>query len=199
MWTLALMLTTLAPQAAPAAAAPLPPDQQVAAAVLAAPAERRADATVLGYDASGALVTLRKGAGDLICLADGPNDADFDVACYQKDLEPFMARGRELHAKGVADKERNQIRWKEVDAGTLTMPREPRALYTLTGTSYDATTNTWGQGAFNQDDITRAAVVYLRHWKLTQSTTSRQRACRRARAGASSMPLNNCRPILRSS
>jgi len=142
MWTLALMLTALAPQAAPAAAAPPPADTQIAAAVLAAPEERRADATVLGYDASGALVTLRKGTGDLICLADDPKEADFDVACYQKDLEPFMARGRELRAKGVADKERNQMRWKEVDAGTLTMPREPRTLYVLTGTGYDAATNT---------------------------------------------------------
>jgi hypothetical protein len=97
---------------------------------------------VLGYDASGALVTLRKGTGDLICLADDPKDADFDVACYQKDLDPFMARGRELQAKGVADKERNQMRWKEVDAGTLTMPREPRTLYVLTGTGYDAATST---------------------------------------------------------
>jgi hypothetical protein len=61
MWMLALMLAILAPQAAPAAAALPPADQQVAAAVLAAPEERRADATVLGYDASGALVTLRKG------------------------------------------------------------------------------------------------------------------------------------------
>src|SRR5262245_12910995 len=104
MWTFALMLTALAPQAAPAAAAPLSTDQQIASAVLAAPEERRADATVLGYDASGALVTLRKGTGDLICLADDPKDADFDVACYQKDLEPFMARGRELRAKGIADK-----------------------------------------------------------------------------------------------
>jgi hypothetical protein len=141
MWTLALMLTALTPQAAAPAAAPTA-DQQIAAAVLAAPEERRADATVLGYDGSGALVTLRKGTGDLICLADDPKDADFDVACYQKDLEPFMARGRELRAKGVADKERNQMRWKEVDDGKLAMPREARTLYILTGTAYDAATGT---------------------------------------------------------
>ena len=35
------------------------------------------------------------------------------------------------------------------------------------GGAYDAATNTWAQGAFNADDITRAAVVYLRHWQQT--------------------------------
>ncbi|MEV5965810.1 hypothetical protein AB0L70_28845 [Kribbella sp. NPDC051952] len=33
------------------------------------------------------------------------------------------------------------------------------------GGTYDAATNTYGQGAFNADDIARAAVVYLRHWR----------------------------------
>ncbi|MHB8184621.1 MAG: hypothetical protein ACYDDU_00790 [Dermatophilaceae bacterium] len=44
------------------------------------------------------------------------------------------------------------------------------------GGRYDATTNTYGQGAYNADDMSRAAVVYLRHWKLTGSTTSRAAA-----------------------
>ena len=35
------------------------------------------------------------------------------------------------------------------------------------GGAYDAATNTYGQGAFNADDIARAAVVYLRHWRQT--------------------------------
>ena len=33
------------------------------------------------------------------------------------------------------------------------------------GGAYDAATNTYGQGAFNADDIARAAVVYVRHWR----------------------------------
>jgi hypothetical protein len=44
------------------------------------------------------------------------------------------------------------------------------------GGKYDATTNTYGQGAFNADDMSRAAVVYLRHWKATGSTSSRTSA-----------------------
>ncbi len=44
------------------------------------------------------------------------------------------------------------------------------------GGAYDAATNTYGQGAFNADDIARASVVYLRHWKLTGSQSSRAAA-----------------------
>lgn len=44
------------------------------------------------------------------------------------------------------------------------------------GGPLDAATNTWGQGAYNADDIARAAVVYLRHWELTASETSRDSA-----------------------
>jgi hypothetical protein len=44
------------------------------------------------------------------------------------------------------------------------------------GGTYDAATNTYGQGAFNADDISRAAVVYLRHWRATGSSASRTKA-----------------------
>ncbi len=44
------------------------------------------------------------------------------------------------------------------------------------GGKYNAAYNTWSQGAYNADDITRAAVVYLRHWKLTGAITSRTAA-----------------------
>jgi len=44
------------------------------------------------------------------------------------------------------------------------------------GGPYDPATDTWGQGAFNADDLTRAAVVYLRHWQQTGDLDSRERA-----------------------
>ena len=112
--------------------------EQVAASMLAAPEDRRAEATVLGYNADGKLVTLRKGMNDLICLADAPGDEGFSAACYHQDLEPFMARGRELARQGHKGDERHEIRWKDVDEGRVPMPREPRMLYVLTGKSYDA-------------------------------------------------------------
>ena len=55
-----------------AAEAP-PPNVQIAAAVLAAPADHRDDATVLGYNAQGELVKLREGKNELICLANDPS------------------------------------------------------------------------------------------------------------------------------
>ena len=44
------------------------------------------------------------------------------------------------------------------------------------GGTYDAATDTYGQGAFNADDMARAAVVYLRHWQQTGATSSRDAA-----------------------
>jgi hypothetical protein len=41
------------------------------------------------------------------------------------------------------------------------------------GGVYDPATDTWGQGAFNADDISRAAVVYVRHWQQTEAESSR--------------------------
>jgi hypothetical protein len=125
--------------AAIAAAADVPSAQaQIAGAVLAAPEELREGAAVLGYDAQGARAQLREGKNEMICLATDPTKTTFNVACYHKDLEPFMARGRELLAQKVTGAERNKIRFKEVEDGKLAMPKEPRTLYVLTGTSFDA-------------------------------------------------------------
>jgi hypothetical protein len=131
-------VTLVALAAAPAAAAPPPAAEQIAAAIQAAPAERRDGAAVLGYDESGKLVTLRPGTNDLICLYDDPAEEAWSVACYHKDLDPFMARGRDLAAQGVTGKERTETRLKEVDDGKLAMPREPRMLYVLHGSGFDA-------------------------------------------------------------
>ncbi len=55
--------------------------------------------------------------------------------------------------------------------------RQPDGSYKrVGGGDYDAGTDTYGQGAFNADDMARAAVVYLRHWKQTGSTSSRRAA-----------------------
>jgi hypothetical protein len=44
------------------------------------------------------------------------------------------------------------------------------------GGAYDEETDTWSQGAFNADDVTRAAIVYLRHWEATGAESSRDKA-----------------------
>jgi len=115
-------------------------EQQIAAAVLAAPEDRREAATVLGFDADGKLGTLRQGSNDLVCLADTPGDDQFSVACYHQSLEPYMARGRELLAEGVTGMERNQKRWSEAEEGKLALPEQPATLYVLTGSAYDPQT-----------------------------------------------------------
>lgn len=122
-----------------AAAAEIPSAEiQISAAVLAAPAELREGAAVLGYNPQGELVKLREGKNELICLANNPNNTKFSVACYHRELEPYMARGRELIAQKVTGRKRDDIRWQEITEGKLSMPREPRTLYVLTGTGFDA-------------------------------------------------------------
>jgi hypothetical protein len=130
-----------------AASVTVPPaDQQIAAAVSAAPREMRDGATVLGYLADRRFVTLREGTNDLICLASDPAGSRFHVACYHRSLEPFMARGRALRAQGVHGDAVDSARFREIAAGQLKMPPQPAALYTLTGPpgSFDPST---GQAA----------------------------------------------------
>lgn len=137
----ALFAAALAAPAATAAQTVPPPEVQIAGAVQAAPEDRRAGAMVLGFDGSGTMVTLRQGTNDMVCLADNPANEGFNVACYHKDLDPFMARGRELIAQGVTDdKVRQATRFKEIEAGTLPIPKEPRTLYVMTGKAFDAAT-----------------------------------------------------------
>ena len=127
--------------AATLAAADLPsPETQITAGILAAPPDLRDGAAVLGYNARGELVRLREGKNELICLANDPSKTSFSVACYHRDLEPYMARGRELLAQKVTGQKRNEIRWKEVAEGKLSLPREPRTLYILTGTGFNFNT-----------------------------------------------------------
>ena len=120
--SIALVFTSLSAAAIALAVEVAPAADQVASAIQAAPKERRNEATVLGYSPKGELVTLRKGSNEMVCLAHDPAEKEFSVACYHKDLEPFMARGRELAAQGVKGKERHEKRWKEVQEGRLRCP-----------------------------------------------------------------------------
>lgn len=113
-------------------------DRQIALAVLAAPEEEREACTVLGYDESGEIITLREGTNGLICLADDPASAGFSVACYKAELEPYMRRGRELRKQGLDFQAVFDIREKEVVDGLLPMP-DRSILTVLTGELNDGT------------------------------------------------------------
>jgi len=132
------------PPTAPADSTPPSADQQIAAAVLPAPEDMRANATVLGYAPDGRFTKLRQGSGALICLASNPKSERFHVACYQRSLEPFMARGRALRAHGVTGDRVDSVRFAEVRSGKLRVPRHPAVLYSLTGPadSFDPATGT---------------------------------------------------------
>lgn len=109
-------------------------DIQINIAVMAAPEEKRADATVYGYSENGEMVVLREGANDFICLAPDVNqdESTLYAYAYPKSLDPFMARGRELTAQGKRA-ERDSIREAEIKAGKLHMPQTPTTLYAYSG------------------------------------------------------------------
>lgn len=106
---------------------------QIKMAGLAAPEEDRANITVYGYDKEGKVVLLKEGSNNLVCIADDPGMNGISVSCYNKKLEPFMSRGRELKAEGKDMMERRTIRQKEVESGKLKMPDAPSMTYILTG------------------------------------------------------------------
>jgi hypothetical protein len=112
-------------------------DIQIKSALLAAPQEKRDSCTVYGYSADKQFILLRKGTNELICVADDPGQAGFSVACYHKDLEPFMQRGRELRKQGMNDQQVYDTREKEVKAGSLQMPAQPAALYVYSAEDSD--------------------------------------------------------------
>ncbi|HET7116819.1 MAG TPA: hypothetical protein VFI29_10030 [Hanamia sp.] len=141
----ALVITGTAPVAQETL--PYKPDvpdaaMQIKLALLAAPPEKRDSCTVLGYDADKKLAIIKKGTNELICLADNPNDTSFSVACYNKDLEPFMQRSRELRKEGVKGQKLFDERGKEVKEGTLQMPKGPAALYVYAANSKDVNRTT---------------------------------------------------------
>lgn len=128
----------------PVAAAQKTTAQVITEAVSPLPESMRQGATVMAFTARG-LETVRAGDNSMICLADDPARDGFHTACYQEDLEPFMARGRELRAQGKDGNESRAIRFAEIEAGRLAWPKQARALYSISSDAegdfdYDAGT-----------------------------------------------------------
>jgi hypothetical protein len=112
-------------------------DIQLKNAVLAAPEDLRQEAKVYGYDSSGNFIVLRQGTNDIVCIADDPESPGVNVACYHKNLEPFMARGRELRKQGKNSQEIFDQREEEVRSGQLKMPEDPAALFVFSAKDED--------------------------------------------------------------
>jgi len=105
----------------------------IATALMAAPKESRMGSKVIGYNMAGEFVTLKEGDNEFICLADDPKKDGFSAACYHKDLEPFMARGRELKAQGKNAGEIFDIREEEAKSGKLDMGKAGSTLHIYFG------------------------------------------------------------------
>lgn len=129
---------------------------QVKGALLAAPAEKKDGAMVYGYSEKGELIVLKKGTNEFICLADDPSDAAFSVACYHKDLEPFMERGRALKKQGKAFQEIFDMREAEVKSGKLKMPTQPTTLFV-----YTASKENYNKATGDVTDGYIRSVVYI--------------------------------------
>ena len=97
-------------------------DWQIKTALKAVPKDYQEGAKIYGYAANGDFVTLREGTNDYIALADDPRDNKFSTAAYHKELDGFMARGRQLKAQVKEFQEIFDIREAEVKSGQLKMP-----------------------------------------------------------------------------
>lgn len=129
--------------------------QQIADATLALDEGDRDKATVMGYDDNDVFKVLKTGSNNLICLADNPKQKGFSVACYHKNLDPFMARGRALKAEGKSRGEIEKIREEEAKNGKLVMPEKASTLYVLSGETKEDANLRW--------------VVYI-PWATAEST-----------------------------
>ena len=88
---------------------------------------------------AGEFVTLKEGDNEFVILADNPNQDGFSAACYHKDLEPFMARGRALRAQGKTEQEVFAIREAEMKSGQLKItPGLTLQIYYGAKTVYDS-------------------------------------------------------------
>lgn len=136
----------------------------IATALMAAPKESRMGCKVIGFNMAGEFVTLKEGDNEFICLADNPNLDGFSAACYHKDLEPFMARGRELRSEGKTGKEIFDIREEEVKSGKLVMGKAGSTLHIYFGseTLYDPETSVVAGAQYRY-------VVYM-PWATSEST-----------------------------
>jgi hypothetical protein len=113
-------------------------DQVIAAAVLPLPSALRSSAGVVRVDAAGQPELLRNGTNGMICIADKPYDAQFDVRCYRESFIHVVYRTFQLGANVSSPKV-----GAEIAAGQLKLTNEPTAGFRCLGpaSSYDPAMN----------------------------------------------------------
>ncbi len=133
---------------------------QIKMAVLAAPEDQRANATVYAVDGT----LLRKGTNQTVCLADDPAREGLSVSCYHISAQPFMERGWALRKEGKNAEEIFNTREAESKAGKLKLPDSGSLLNALTADEKDVN---WTMGEA-KNTYTRS-VVYI-PWATAEST-----------------------------
>jgi len=106
-----------------------------AGAVLPLPVQLRAGATVVRLNAAKEPEVLRSGTNGMVCIADDPNDDEFDVRCYRDTFIPVVYRGFQIGGGAKVG--------AEIQAGKLKLSKEPTAGYRCLGpaAAYDAAHN----------------------------------------------------------
>lgn len=137
---------------------------QIKMAVLAAPEDQRAAATVYGFDSKGEVILLRKGSNQTVCLADDSSREGLSVSCYHISAQPFMARGWDLRKEGKNADEIFKVREAESKAKKLQLPDQGSLLNALTAEEKDVN---WTTGEAT-NTYTRS-VVYI-PWATAEST-----------------------------
>ena len=118
-----------------AAQTPSPSSQAIGGALLPLPDPLRGGATVVRLDALFRPEVLRMGTNGMVCIADAPDDDQFDVRCYRDTFIHVVYRAFQLGYAVSGPKVDAEVR-----SGALTLPREPTAGYRCLGpiAGYDA-------------------------------------------------------------
>ena len=111
---------------------------EIASAVLPLPEAMRSGAGVVRLDADLHPVVLRKSTNGMVCIAEKPGNATFDVRCYQESFIPVVYRAFQLGYSVSGAKVEAEIK-----AGKLQITNQPTAGYRCLGPSsgYDPGTN----------------------------------------------------------
>ena len=122
---------------------------QIAAAVLPLPAPLRDGAAVVELDVAGQAHQIRVGTNAMVCIADTPGDAAFDVRCYQKDFIGVVYRGFQVRREGNSHGHTvSDIVAQEIRDGRLPLFDAPTAGYRCDGPigDYDGARNVIAPG-----------------------------------------------------
>ncbi|WP_053205947.1 hypothetical protein [Jiangella muralis] len=118
-----------------------------------------------------ALAALVLGSGGLAATAAEPAETLANTAHLDFLLDHASPAGEPGHTTyRLAEEPELTFPWTYADA------RAGGTFERIGGGRLDPATGHWSQGAYNADDVSRAAVVYLRHWQQTGSSASRESA-----------------------